>query len=179
VLTGGTATVCQTEQGIEIRVPPSDRQELDTIVALTLDGPAAELGTIRLPSASLACGQKATASNVFQNSPEFAPERAFDDDPATRWGCDWGTHAAWLEVDLGQSRTFDRVYISEPYGRVRKFELQIQEGGQWRTFHHGTTIGEEFSATFAPVTGQHVRLNLLETTEGPSIWEFQLFAPAS
>jgi alpha-L-fucosidase len=176
VLTGGTAVVSQTEQGMEISVPSDQRCELDTIIALKLDGPATDLKTIRLPSASLAFGQKATASNVFQNSPEYAPERALDDDPTTRWGCDWGTHAAWLEVDLGQPRTFDRVYLSEPYGRVRKFELQVQRDGQWQTFHQGTMIGEEFSAKFAPVTGQHIRLNLLETTEGPSIWEFQLFA---
>jgi alpha-L-fucosidase len=42
VLTGGTAKVEQMEQSIRISVPKSDRQEIDTIVALTLDGPAAE-----------------------------------------------------------------------------------------------------------------------------------------
>ena len=40
VLTGGTATVKQTEKSIEIAVPKADRQEIDTIVALKLDGPA-------------------------------------------------------------------------------------------------------------------------------------------
>jgi len=42
VLTGGKAEVKQTEEAIEISVAPADRQELDTIVVLTLDGPAAE-----------------------------------------------------------------------------------------------------------------------------------------
>ena len=78
-------------------------------------------------------------------------------------------------MDLGQAATFDRAWISEPYGRVRRFELQAQEGGQWRTFHQGTTIGESLAVKFAPVTAQRVRLNLTETTDGPSIWEFQLF----
>jgi len=58
---------------------------------------------------------------------------------------------------------------------VRRFELQVRQDGQWRTFYRGTTIGEDFEASFPPVTGQQVRLNLLETTEGPSIWEFQIF----
>ncbi len=42
VLTGGSATVNQTESGIEVSVPKSDRQEIDTIVVLKLDGPAAD-----------------------------------------------------------------------------------------------------------------------------------------
>ncbi|MBM4085924.1 MAG: discoidin domain-containing protein, partial [Planctomycetes bacterium] len=107
----------------------------------------------------------------------YAPEKAFDDDPGTRWGCDWGTHSCWLEVDLGEPKTFDRAWISEPYDRVKEFELQVKDGDAWRTFHRGTTLGESREIKFNPVTGQHVRLNLLKTTEGPSIWEFQLFAP--
>jgi len=177
VLTGGKATVTQTDESIRISVPPEQRQELDTIVRLKLDGPAAEIEPVRLPSASLACGRKATASNFFQNAERYSPDMAIDDDPSTRWGCDFGTHSAWLAVDLGRPMTFDRVYISEPYGRVRKFELQKQEDDEWWAFFSGTTIGEDFTASFPPVTAQHVRLNLLETTEGPSIWEFQLFAP--
>jgi len=43
VLTGGTATVEQTEGAIEIFVPKAHRQDLDTIIVLELDGPAAEV----------------------------------------------------------------------------------------------------------------------------------------
>jgi hypothetical protein len=57
------------------------------------------------------------------------------------------------------------------------FELQVKEGEQWRTFHRGATIGEDCEVKFAPVTGRFVKLNLVETTDGPSIWEFQLFPP--
>lgn len=42
VLTGGTATVKQTGAGIKVLVPKPDRQEIDTIVVLNLDGPAAD-----------------------------------------------------------------------------------------------------------------------------------------
>jgi alpha-L-fucosidase len=43
VLTGGTSTVKQTDEGIEISVPKADRQEIDTIVALQLDSSATEI----------------------------------------------------------------------------------------------------------------------------------------
>lgn len=49
VLTGGEATVRQTGSALEIVVPESSRREFDTIVALDLDRPAAELSPIRCP----------------------------------------------------------------------------------------------------------------------------------
>jgi alpha-L-fucosidase len=179
VLTGGTATVRQTAEGIEISVPAADRREIDTIVALTLDGPAAEVKVGRLPSASLAAGKRATASNVFGNQLRVhGPDKAVDDDPETRWATDAGTHRAWLQVDLGEPRTIGRAYISEAIARrVQEFELQAKEGDSWKTFFRGTTIGEEFSAQFPPIEARVIRLNILKATEGPTIWEFQLFAP--
>jgi alpha-L-fucosidase len=46
VLTGGTASVKQTDGGVEISVPAADRQEIDTLVALELDGPAFDAGIV-------------------------------------------------------------------------------------------------------------------------------------
>jgi alpha-L-fucosidase len=177
LLTGGTATVRQTQDAIEITVPQESRREIDTIVKLTLDGPAANIEPLALPSASLAAGKTPTASNVFQNSSGYAAAKAFDDDPATRWATDSGTKQAWLEVDLGKPATFGRVAISEAFDRVRSFELQYKDGNAWKTFLKGARIGDEYSQVFRPVTAQVVRLNILEATDGPTIWEFQLLAP--
>jgi alpha-L-fucosidase len=43
VMTGGAASIRQTEQGIEIFVPKAYQQELDTIIVLQLDSPASEI----------------------------------------------------------------------------------------------------------------------------------------
>ena len=73
--------------------------------------------------------------------------------------------------------TFDRVLILEnPWNRVKKFELQYLDGETWKTFLQGTAMGE-FQKRFTPVTAQRVRLNVLEATEVPTIWEFNLYAP--
>ena len=40
VLTGGKASFTQTKYTLELHVPANDRDELDTIVKLVLDGPA-------------------------------------------------------------------------------------------------------------------------------------------
>jgi alpha-L-fucosidase len=46
VLTGGTAAVKQTQEGIEISVSREHQQDIDTIVVLELDGPADELAPV-------------------------------------------------------------------------------------------------------------------------------------
>lgn len=179
VMTGGAAHLKQTDEAIEISVPKAHRRELDTIIVLELDGPASEIGPLSLPFSSLTAGKKARASNTHQNPapPHNDPDRAVDDDMFTRWATDTGTTQAWLEVDLGKATTFNRTRISEEYDRVQEFELQYKDGSQWKTFARGTKIGPNYSSQFESVTARYVRLNILKATDGPTIWEFQLFAP--
>lgn len=182
VLTGGHATVTQTQEGIEIAVPQADRQEIDTIVALELDQPAMAIPPLAVNPAgeSLTTGKKATASNVYQNSSSHGPAKAVDDEEATRWATDGSTGPCWLEVDLGKAQTFDRAVIQEcvNYGvRVKAFELQAKNGDNWRPFFSGKGIGKNLEVTFSPVTARNVRLNITDGAGGPTIWEFQLFAP--
>ena len=158
-------------------MPDEHRQELDTIIELTLDGPAAGLRPGVVPSGSLAVGKKVTASSTWPGH-DYTPRMAFDDDPTTRWGAGEDTKSGWLAVDLGEPKTIGRLRVNEAtWDRIRKFELQIQKDGQWQTIHTGTTIGADFTVEFEPVTAQHVRLNILEATDVPTIWEMQLFAP--
>lgn len=175
LLTGGNVQVRQTEKGIEISVPAANRREIDTIVVLELDGLAAEANPGILPSGSVTAGKSAIASNVYQNLREHRSNMAVDDDPNTRWATDYGVHSAWLEVNLGESVTVDRAFISEAYDRVQSFELQCKNGGVWKTFARGKRIGEGLKMKFEPVTARVVRLSILEAVEGPTIWEFQLF----
>jgi alpha-L-fucosidase len=177
VLTGGGVGVKQGRDGVEISVPKPDRRELDTIIKLDLDSPAADIAPIALPSASLAYDKKAQASNVYQKSSRYGPEKALDDDPATRWATDSGTTHAWLEVDLGKAVTFDSAKISEAFDRMRQFELQYKAGSKWQTFLRGTKIGSDYIKHFEPVTAREVRLNIIDSAEGPTIWEFQLLPP--
>jgi alpha-L-fucosidase len=177
LLTDGTATVTQTAEAIEISVPQAHCQELDTIIVLKLDGPANKITPRSLLSGSLTTAKKTKASNVFQNQSAYNANKAVDDDTSTRWATDHGIKQAWLEVDLRKPMTFNRAIISEAYDRVQQFELQYKDGDQWRTFAEGTKIGQKLKLQFTPVTTRHIRLNIQKATEGPTIWEFQLFAP--
>jgi len=177
LMTGGKLSLKQTDEAVEIAVDPKDQDPIDTIVVLELDRPAGSIAPISIRSASLASGKKASASNTFQKMAEHGPGKAFDDDDSTRWATDSGTKQAWLEVDLGISTQFNRVVVREAYaGRVQKFQLQYKAGETWRTFHEGTTLGEMATIDFDAVTARYVRLNILDATEGPTIWEVQVLS---
>jgi alpha-L-fucosidase len=177
MVSGGSCKVTQSDAGIEISVPESDRQPVDTIVAIELDVKANEIPAVDVPRpVALSNKAKATASNVYLNDATYGADKAVDGNGETRWATDTGVHQAWLELDLSRPMTFKRASILEAFPkRVQKFELQWRDGDEWKTFCSGTTIGDAWSKSFDPVTAQHVRLNVLESTEGPTIWEFELF----
>ncbi len=177
LLTGGKSEVRQSAAGIEVAVREKDRQLVDTVVVLELDSPALSIPAVGVPEpVSLTTGARATASNVHQNMAEYSADKAIDGRADTRWATDAGLKSAWLEFDLGKTATFKRARISEAYPhRVQKFQLEYLDGSEWRTFLTGATIGEFWSSTFAPVTARKIRLNILESTDGPTVWEFSLF----
>ncbi len=178
-LTGGSPVLKRSDGTIRVVLPEPHRQEIDTILALELDGPAGEIAPRPLSASaeSLTAGAKAAASNVYRNDPEFGPDKAVDGNPETRWATDFGTRSAWLEVDLGRPVEIGSAAIREcvDWGsRVRRFELQVKEGESWKTVLQGGAIGADFREEFSPVTARCVRLNILEASEGPTIWEFEL-----
>ena len=176
-LTLDAATVTQSRENITVLVPQTDTPQMDIIIQLVLDGPAKDIAPVGIRSGSLTAGMKTKASNTFQNNKTYGPDKAVDDDSSTRWATDSGIHQAWLEIDLGKSQTFHRARIREAFARVQKFELQYHKDNQWNTFLTDKKIGDDWSKTFKPITAQHVRLNILQAADGPTIYEFQLFAP--
>ncbi|MBI4881133.1 MAG: alpha-L-fucosidase [Planctomycetes bacterium] len=176
---GGEASIKATESGLEVFVPEGARDPVVTVIELTLAGDAfavPPLDVPRPPSGSLAFGLPALASNVFRDMAEYAPEKALDDDPETRWATDAGTHEAWLEVDLGEPRHVARAVIEEGgWDRVRRFKLLVDDGGSWRTVAEGERLGARAELAFAPLRARRVRLEILEAVEGPTIHEVQLF----
>ncbi|HEY3265891.1 MAG TPA: alpha-L-fucosidase [Armatimonadota bacterium] len=174
-LTGGKCAVRQTDAGIELSVDSSRRDAIDTIIALELSSSAEALSPVRwAPSTSLAAGKKASASNVYQGDAQYAASAAVDDDDATRWATDTGSQPAWLEVDLGAPTAINEVSVSEWAPRIQRFELLCRnaETEPWKPALSGSTMGAHFTARFPTVTARYVRLNILETTDGPTINEF-------
>ena len=109
---------------------------------------------------------------------QYGPDKAVDDDPETRWATSDGTKQAWLEVELAQPSTISRLVIKELDPRLAKYEVQyrLTATEEWQVAYAGTTAGTNFATAFRPVQARYVRLNILDATRPPTIWEFQVFS---
>jgi alpha-L-fucosidase len=151
------------------RIPGAYVQRLIELKAL-IDNPS------RVP-VSLCQGRPATASNVYHGDMNWAPAKAVDGDVTTRWATDDELRSAWLEVDLGGPAKFNAAYLREGWDRTRAFEIQIPvDAGGWRSVFRGERIGGAgVTVRFDAVTADRVRLNILEATVGPTIWDFEIY----
>jgi alpha-L-fucosidase len=130
-------------------------------------------------TASLAAHKPASASNVHPNGTEFGGDKAVDDDPQTRWATSDDIRECWLEVDLLKAEALGRLAIAELQPRITKFQLEVRDGAaeDWKVAFEGGQAGTNFKASFAPVRARYARLQILEASAAPTIWEFELLPP--
>ncbi len=167
---GGKVRVTQNANGITVSVPAKYRDPNDTVVRMRLNVAAMSIPPIHPLYAVIA-----SASNIFQNDPNYGPEMAVDGDMSTRWATDGGIKSAWLKLDLRKMTTVSHVDIHEAFpGRVRKFEIQYKDGDQWVSLIEGSEIGANYQKDFPEVTARYFRLNILDSTDGPTIWEMDV-----
>lgn len=111
----------------------------------------------------------------LQNLPErnFTPrERGFR---LRYWRADDEDEKATLEFDMGKLVTFNQVQIMEKFNRIRAFELQYYEGGEWISFYKGSKMNY-FSLKHEQIISRKVRLLLTKTEGGsPAIKMFDIY----
>jgi alpha-L-fucosidase len=166
------------------RFPPVTAQRVRLVVDKAAARPAiSEFGLHWNPlapagSGALSAHRPATASDVHPSGTQFGADKAVDDDPETRWATSDDAKQAWLEVELAQDSTISRLVIKELDPRLAQYELQYRMTATdpWKVAHTGTTAGTHFTTTFPAVQARHVRLNILDSSRPPTIWEFQVFS---
>jgi alpha-L-fucosidase len=170
VLGGGEVKVTQSGGRLRFSLDPAAMDPIDTIVRLEVEGSAMDIPAID-PDPTV----KGTASEVFKDQKErFGPDQAFDNDPHTRWAAKAGSKSAWIAAEFPKPITVQRVRIEESQGeRVKRFEFQYRDGSEWRTIAKGTTIGRWYQEKFEPVHAREFRLNILESSDGPSIADIE------
>jgi len=173
LLTGGAVELENTPEALILHFDAPARVEPDTILALEVEGNAEDISPIPLPT-EIVQGNFA-ASNVYESMDMYSPAMAFDGNPETRWATDSGTHQSWLQIRFNEPRKISQILVSEACGdRIQKFELQQSDDGKhWTTFYTGEKLGMNGRARFEAITTSGVRLNILEATEGPTLWEVQ------
>jgi alpha-L-fucosidase len=107
---------------------------------------------------------------------------ASDGDADTFWSAPLGSHSAMIEVSFTQPVTFDGALTMEWLNdgqHVQKYAIEVLERNTWKRVAEGQAIGHKKIDTFAPVTAQQVRLNLISTSAEAHVREFQLFNSAA
>lgn len=120
---------------------------------------------------NLALGKTYTASSVYENNPDRAAEKAFDETSMTSWNAGKGTSAGeWLEVDFGTETTFNKVILKAMLDRVTGYKLQYWDGVAWKNILFGTKIYPQVCDTFAPVTSQKLRIYINSSKKDQMNW---------
>jgi alpha-L-fucosidase len=179
LLTGGALRLHRTDRAIEIDIPARFRQDIDTIVALQVEGPVADLPLLTLDGRRNVPVIASEASCFHPGDSEWVPGKAFDGDPASRWATPGGTHSAWIEADFGKPEDVTGLSMSEACGkRIEGFTVQASVNGEWKVVAAGTTVGEDFRVDFPTVRTHKMRISVTKASEGPTLWEISFLTPA-
>jgi alpha-L-fucosidase len=103
---------------------------------------------------------------------------ALDGDPDTFWSAPAGSHHAVIEVRFDKPVTFNRALTMEWLNdgqRIEKYSIDVWTGSSWKSIAAAHAIGHEKIDIFPTVTASRVRLNILSSTDGAAIREFQLY----
>ncbi len=105
-----------------------------------------------------------------------------DGNTGTRWSSAF-SDPQWLEVDLGSSQSICGVTLNWETAYAKAFQIQVStDNATWTSIFSTTTgTGGVQNLTGLSGTGRYIRMNgtTRATQYGYSIWEFQVFTPAS
>ncbi len=89
---------------------------------------------------------------------------------SSRWGSTSGKDE-YVIFNFSTVQTVGGVKIDEftKYGTITSFEIQYDDNGSWKTAYQGTSVGEDFTATFSPVSSKKMRLYIKSATDGVNI----------
>ena len=103
---------------------------------------------------------------------------ALDGNPDTFWSAPPGSKHSTLEVSFAKPVTFNHALTMEWLNdgqRIEQYSIDVWTGSAWKSVVSAHAIGHEKIDVFPPVTAGRVRLNILSSTNGAAIREFQLY----
>jgi hypothetical protein len=127
-------------------------------------------------SSLLSRGRPVTASSVEPGS-THAAANAVDGNAATRWGSAYAD-PQWIAVDLGASRTLDRVRLTWEAAYARAYQIQVSPDNlTWSTVHTTSTGDGGVDDIVIAATGRYLRVRGTQRAlpaYGYSLWELEV-----
>ncbi|MGI2298051.1 DUF4855 domain-containing protein [Paenibacillus sp. GXUN7292] len=128
---------------------------------------------------NIAENKPAKASSV--EAAHLGADKAFDGVSATRWASETSDNQ-WLQVDFGETKTFDTILANWEFARASEYQLLISNNGvDWTPIIVDGT--DKFNAdqyvniyTFEPVQGQYLKMNGIHRATGYGFSLYELAA---
>ncbi|MET0425031.1 MAG: discoidin domain-containing protein [Actinoplanes sp.] len=131
----------------------------------------------------LSYGKPAVAS-TWQNDVNCnpcSPDKAFDNDPASRWATSstngW-VDPGWISVDLGATAQISQVVLQWDPAYARAYQIQVSGDNVNWTSIYSTTTGDGLKDVInATGSGRYVRMygTARSSAYGYSLWEFSIY----
>lgn len=132
-----------------------------------------------------------TASSEYPSDSETYRSRcAVDGGMQTRWASVDGDINAWLVLDFKEQRSFNKIVIFEYQeqayaednftnlrkNRIQQYTIDIWQEGKWNPVYFGDEPMGDCKVIRLPrhYTSEKVRLNVIQATAPPSIYEFEV-----
>src|SRR5262249_1739418 len=120
---------------------------------------------------------------VRGNDARFGAEKAIDGNATTYWAANDGVTSSSLEIDFGREIEFNTFLAQEAIAlgqRVKKFSLQIWNGGSWETIAQQTTIGYKRILRFPAVKTGRLKFSVESAKACPTITNIEVYnSPSS
>lgn len=131
---------------------------------------------------NLAQNKAAEASTVEAGNPNYAPGKAVDGFPSTRWASEL-LNNTWFQVDLGEVTEMDTVTIDWEYARAKTYKLLVSDDKQnWKSVikeNDGVITAKDGKETvhFDPIKARYIKFEGIEraTFYGYSFYEFGVY----
>ncbi|MFA5328424.1 MAG: alpha-L-fucosidase [Prolixibacteraceae bacterium] len=100
---------------------------------------------------------------------------ANDDDFGTAWVSNDAVKAPWFGIDLGKDEPFNMVTIVDSRRNIKKYRLQYEENGEWKTILTGGSGDKIKMHRFDRVWGGKIKILIDECSGSPAIAEFGVY----
>ncbi|MEU8268493.1 ThuA domain-containing protein [Sphaerisporangium sp. NPDC049002] len=169
--------------GVKINDYTSTRAIANGYIGVQNDGAGADINyrNIRIKQdtvtvTDLARGRPTTVSSVEPGSPH-AGANAVDGNAATRWGSAY-SDPQWITVDLGATRTINRVKLTWETAYGKAYQIQTSpDNATWSTIYSTTTGDGGTDDVAVSGAGRYVRIYGTQraTQWGYSLWDLNVY----
>jgi alpha-L-fucosidase len=142
-----------------------------TVIELTMSASVAKTPVMPVPGLkNVSLGKPVTVSSFWSGRPELDAKNITDGNMGSMWASAEKERSGTVTVELGQNTEVSAVNLSDaPYGRIKKFDIEVEVGKSWKRVASGTTIGGNCRVNFDPIKTQRLRIQIRQASDTPTL----------